>query len=544
MLRQPLSARAVSEAREAPERVQRREAARRRRRAGVLIPLFSIRTASSWGVGEVPDLGRFARWAGRAGFSLLQMLPVNETSGADASPYAASSAFAIDPVYLSLGACEDFTAAGGTDALASDVRELLARARAAPLVEWQDVRRVKQAAIALAFERFRRDEWQKDTRRALELRDFMRAHANWLDAHALYRVWHDQFGTSWVEWPAEARDRDPTAVAALRRDRADDLLRVKWTQWQLDRQWRSARRAASAEGVELMGDLPFVVGLDSADVWAYRELFRTDLRVGTPPEPGAPQGQDWGLPAYDWPALARQRFSWIRERSMRAGALFSIYRVDHAMGFYRTYVRAADGRWVGFSPGDEREQVEQGETLMRIMGSRAEVVAEDLGAVPAFLRPSLERVGVPGYRVLRWEKDGEDFRDPAAWPELSVATTSTHDTDALAVWFESLGPEARERLRRVPGLGDLPSAGPFDERTRDLLLRAVYAAPSTLAIVTLQDALGTRERINTPGNADGQDWRYRAGKTVEELLEDQSTTDRLARLAAESGRAPVRGPTR
>jgi isoamylase len=538
VLRQPLSDEAVREALAAPERAIRREAKRRRRRAGVVVPLFSIRAAGSWGVGEVSDLARFASWAAKAGFSVVQLLPVNDHSGGlDPSPYAASSAFALDPVYLSLDACEDFRAAGGRDALPGDIKGLLAACVESPLVAWADVRRVKQAATGLAFEHFLRNEWGKRTGRARELADFMKQHRAWLDDYALFTVWHERFRASWIDWPNGARDRDPGALARLRRDDSDALLRVNWTQWQLARQWQQARRDVARAGVEIMGDLPFMVGLDSADVWSHPELFRTDLRVGTPPEDGAPDGQDWGLPVYDWDALARDRYSWIRDRVTRAGSLFSLYRIDHVVGFYRTYYRSTNGRNKGFTPPDENEQLQQGEALMRLMGQWGEVVGEDLGIVPGFLRPSLEKLQIPGYRVLRWEKDGDTFRDPVSWPESSVATNATHDTDTTASWYDTLSAGERQQLRKIPGLNDLNPEGPFDDNARDLLLRAVYAAPSTLALVMFQDLFGTRERINTPTQADPANWGYRIGRSVEELLDDGEAIERLRRLATETGRA-------
>jgi 4-alpha-glucanotransferase len=316
---------------------------------------------------------------------------------------------------------------------------------------------------------------------------------------------------------------------------------VKWTQWQLDEQWRRARRDVAAAGVNLMGDLPFVVATDSADVWGKRSLFRLDRHLGTPPDEGSPDGQDWGLPIYDWAALERDDFGWLRERAIRAGALFSLYRVDHAIGFYRTYYRGGAGETHGFSPPDEATQLRQGEALMRMMSRFGEVVAEDLGAQPPFLRPSLERLAVPGYRVLRWEKQEDgSYRDPASWPAASVATNGTHDTDSTAAWYDGLTPEARAKLKAIPGLGELDPEKPFDERVRDLLLRVIYAAPSTLSLIPFQDTMGSRERINVPGETGAANWSYRIDRTIDALAADTANNERLARLASETGRASAR----
>ncbi len=536
LLRQPLDPSAAHEAAAAPARVVKKEAQRRRRRAGVLIPLFSIRSGNGWGLGEIPDIVPFATWASKAGFSVLQLLPVCQTSGADPSPYAAMSAFALDPIYLSLDACEDFKAAGGRDALPGDLRRRIDELQGAPRVEWGPARELKRAGIELAFQRFRRDEWDRRTPRSRQLAAYIRANRDWLDEYTLFSVWHQEFKKSWTDWPHGPREREPGALAALRRDRGPDLLREAWLQWQLDLQWHQARRQASAAGVDLMGDLPFVVGLDSADVWAHRELFRLDRRLGTPPDGDSP-GQDWGLPVYDWDALRRDDFSWIRRRAERAGELYSLYRVDHALGFYRTYSRSPSGKFDGFSPSDEAEQIQLGERILRTMSRFGEVIAEDLGAVPPYLRPSLERMGIAGYRVLRWERDQEEFRPPASWPEISAAANATHDTDTTAEWYDALSTEDRERLRKLPGLGELDPAKPFDDTVRDALLRALYASPSTLVLSTLEDLLGGRARINVPDSTEAPNWTYRAPKTIEELEADEATA-RLAALAAETGRPP------
>jgi 4-alpha-glucanotransferase len=424
--------------------------------------------------------------------------------------------------------------------LPAEQQEKLAGLGLATSVEWASVRALKRTAIDLAFARFQRDEWRRGTARARQLTAFMRDHRAWLDDYALFAVEHDRQGTSWLDWSPPARDRDPATIDRWRDERRDELLKVSWVQWQLDEQWRQARRQASAVGVNLMGDLPFVSGFDSADVWANRSIFHLDRRLGAPPDPGAPEGQDWGLPVYDWEALRRSDHGWIRARATRAGQLFSLFRIDHAIGFYRTYFRSADGKTSGFSPADEAAQLRQGDTLMRRMSRFGEAVAEDLGAPPPFLRPSLEHLSIPGYRVLRWEREGDAYRDPASWPEASVATNGTHDTDSTAAWYDGLQTAERERLRALPGLAELDPDRPFDDRARDLLLRAIYAAPSTLTLIPFQDALGTRERINVPGSVGGANWSVRLPKTIEELEADTATTLRLSRLAAETGRPPAR----
>jgi isoamylase len=538
VLRQPLNAEARKAAAKAPARAATKEAQRRQRRAGVVIPLFAIHSKGGWGIGGVADVARFATWASRAGFSVLQLLPVNPTSGTDTSPYSATSAFALDPVYLSLDECEDFTAAGGRDALPEETKKRMAAAEASPTVDWTAVRVVKRDAVALAFARFKRDEWTKVTGRARQLASFMRQHRSWLDDYTIFAAWHDHFGKGWLDWPVGPRDRDPGAIAAARREHADAILSANWVQWQLEIQWRKARRDASAAGVELMGDLPFMVGIDSADVWSNRKLFRVDQHVGTPPDDTSPDGQDWGLPVYDWYAQQHDNFSWIRSRATRSGALFGLYRLDHVLGYYRTYFRSLDGRTRGFTPADEAEQVHLGESIMRIMSRWGEVVAEDLGTVPPFLRPSLDRLAVPGYRVLRWEKDGDAYRDPASWPATSVATNATHDTTTSAEWYDALTPEERTALLRLPRFAGVDPGHGYDEDIQNRVLETLYGAPSTLALVLFQDAIGTRERINVPGTVASTNWSYRTAKTTDELLADQETTERLARLAAEARRRP------
>lgn len=543
------------------------------RQAGVLIPIFSLRSATDWGVGEIPDLVPFSRWARDAGLSSILLLPVNEASRGQNSPYFALSAFAIDPVYVAPEAMPDFQEAGGVDALTPEERDRLAAVRRDRKVRWDEVRQLKRRAFQLGFERFLREEWERKTERARALVSFAEEERSWLEDYALFVALHDAElgGKAWMDWPEPLRERDPDALASARERHAREVLFQEWMQWVAEEQWHAARAAANRGGVRLGGDLPFMVASDSADVWARREDFRTDARVGVPPDAFSPTGQDWGFPVYRWPEMKAAGYPWIRERARRMADLYDLYRVDHVVGLYRTYFFPSDGTEPRFVPEKEEEQIENGVAVLHICTEGAQVVAEDLGVVPDFVRASLTELGIPGYRVQRWEKNwkegGDAFRDPAEWPPLSLATSGTHDTESLADWFEALSPEERAQLLALPQLealreraGVLPPpseepppspdaapakppperAGPlpFDTDVRDALVAMIYSAGSDVALLPFQDLLGARERVNLPGTVSDDNWTYRMPMDMVALAADRTGRERLRALAARSGRAP------
>jgi 4-alpha-glucanotransferase len=514
------------------------------RQAGVLLPLFSIRSSADWGVGEIPDLVPWARWCASSGFSAAQVLPVNEASRGQQSPYAALSAFAVDPVYVGVGALEDFEAAGGISALGHGDAALLEAVRASPHVRWDDVRALKGRALDVAFRRFERDEWSRRSARARALEDFARRESAWLDDYALFVAIHDleQGGRAWTDWPAPLRDRDPAALAEARARLSRPVLFHTWLQWQAEEQWHAARAAANGAGVELAGDLPFMVATDSADVWARRGDFRLDARVGVPPDAFSATGQDWGLPVYRWDVMEREGFPWLAERGRRMADLFGLFRVDHVVGLYRTYFFPDDGGPPEFVPAGEAAQRKNGERVLGILSAGARVIAEDLGTVPDFVRDSLDAGKIPGYRVLRWEREwddpGQPFRDPARWPAVSVATTGTHDTDSTADWYDGMTDDERRAFLALPGLAALRARSPsrFDDGVRDAILELVYGSGSDLLVLPFQDVFGMRERVNVPGTVTAENWTYRIPRDLGALHADGAAQDRLRALAARSGR--------
>jgi len=499
------------------------------RHAGLLVPLFSIPSRRSWGIGELPDLAALASWMSDAGFDFVQLLPLNEMAGGQNSPYSALSAMAIDPIFIAPSAVPEIEALGGEAVLDDRERGDLRTAREAPSIDYGRVRALKTKAFRAAFAHFLEHEWQAKTPRARRLQKFTERTRWWLDPYTLFRALHAKFNDrAWTEWEAPLRGRDPDALRAARAELADEILFYSYLQWLAADQWNSAREAAD---VGVFGDFPFMVSRDSADVWARQEDFRMDASVGAPPDAFSETGQDWGFPAYRWTEIAAAGFPWLAARARRNAELYDAYRVDHLVGFFRTYVRETDGR-ASFVPADEPDQIRQGERVLEVLSAAgARLIAEDLGVIPAFVRETLARLGIPGFKVLRWEREwdveGRPFRDPAAYPRVSVATSGTHDTETNAQWWDEAPIEERRAAAAVLGAGCDPEA-PFDDRIRDAILQALFASGSEIAIIPIHDVFGWRERINTPALISDENWTWRLPWPVEDLQTNPIAVERAA----------------
>ncbi len=491
-----------------------------RRRSGLLIPLFSCPSSASWGIGEIGDIAHLTRWLGAAGQRVLQLLPINEMAPGQQSPYSAISATALDPIYVSLASVPEFAALGGEDALDRDDRQALTHVRQTETIDYPTVRRLKNGALLRAFERFYELEWQRETPRALALREFVASQAWWIEDYALFRAIHAHEGEGpWTTWPEPLQRRKPDAIDRARRELMREVLYRQYLQWIASTQWIAAREVARSHGVGLFGDLPFMVDGDSADVWAQQEQFRLDATVGVPPDAFSATGQDWGMPVYRWDAMSVTSYGWLRCRARRSADLYDGYRIDHLVGFYRTYGRPTDQGEPFFTPGTQADQTALGERVIGVFREPgAEIFAEDLGTVPPFVRASLTRLGVAGLAVLRWERywdtEGQPFRDPADYPIASVAMSGTHDTEPLTTWWDLATEEDRAAIntlltvQRVTEGAGLTN-GPCDDRTRDGLLEALLASRSFMALMPIGDVFGWRTRINEPATVNDRNWTFR-----------------------------------
>lgn len=508
------------------------------RSAGILIPLFSIRTRASLGRGEILDLAPMMDFALSVGHRVVQLLPLDETGPDDLSPYSAMSVMAIDPMYISVGG------------LAGVGRVVLRRARAAVgktrFVPRSIIRREKFALLERAYRASRARGGRGE---AAQLDGFIEANSYWIRDYAMFRALKERFNWSiWETWPAQIAQRDPAALAAVRRELAEPIEMYGYWQFIAHRQWSQMRAYASSHGGLIGGDLAFSPRRDSAEVWANQDEFDLSRTVGAPPDGFNPKGQRWGLPLPNWNQMRAHGFKLLRARARHARLLYDLIRIDHVVGLYRTFNFGSDPDAAGtFTPADEADQRLQGEEVIRAIQQEvgaAELIAEDLGTVPPWVRESLTHLGVPGYKVMQWERNwgqaGESFVSPAAYPELSLATTGTHDTEPLTAWWREQPVAEREKFVRALGLASrVNPRSMLGEAARDAIAAALYAAPSRLVIIPIQDLFGWSARINRPGTISDSNWTYRIPLTLERMRRSRAIQSRVAKLreiAVGSGR--------
>jgi 4-alpha-glucanotransferase len=206
--------------------------------------------------------------------------------------------------------------------------------------------------------------------------------------------------------------------------------------------------------------------------------------------------------------------------------------VDHAVGYFRQWIRDAQTPKGRFLPDDPTRQQQLGEKHFRLLSEGAGIVAEDLGVIPDFARETLNRLGLPGYKVMRWEDDAGVFRNPHAYPKVSLVTTGTHDTETMREWWEKAPHHTREAIARVwPELQGMHLTTEFTPPLHRALLAAAENSQSDLCVLPWQDVLGTLDRVNLPGSMNESNWAYRIEQTNEELLQVEGTRKAAELLA-------------
>ncbi len=530
--------------------------------AGLLAPLFALRTEDDLGIGDTAALRQLIEWARPLGFRLIQLLPINETGG-DNSAYNAISSRAIDPTTLHLapGSPEHLSEA----AFAEETAEIdLPALRCGP-VHYEIVKPLKKKLIARAFAEFRRGEPEES------FRVFCDAERGWLEDYTLFRVLMERNGEreTWDEWPqhnlAAAREWLDSLGDEERAGVAERRGFFSYVQWIAHRQWTAVKNFAEEKGMALMGDIPFGVSYYSADVFAHPENFALDWSGGAPPEPYFKDdeftqkwGQNWGIPIYNWPHMRTRNLDWWRQRVRGVKEIFHVFRIDHILGFYRIYafpwrptrnseilplrweemLEHTGGRAPQFAPRDDsspenREQNRrEGEEYLRVVLEEAgatRVVGEDLGTVPEYVRPNLHSLGIAGFKIPQWESDPHTHQilPGDTYQRLSVATYATHDHKPLrALWeevfetqTESSG-QARQDLEKIAAFAGIAPPNESISFAREFypaIFAALFRCESWLAIVMITDLFGRKDRFNVPGTAAESNWSQRLHTTVRKL---------------------------
>lgn len=464
------------------------------RSAGILLHPTSLPGPCPCG-----DLGReayrFVDWLATAGQRIWQVLPLNPP-GYGGSPYASVSAFAGNPLLISLELLRD-------DGLL-DAEEL-----ASPLPAEDDAAtRWKNALLRRACARL----LAGDNPSLLESFTRYRAEeAGWLDDYALFMALRTAQGDApWTAWDTPLRHRDPAALARAHDELADEIAVHQALQFLLDRQWQTLRDACHERGIRILGDLPIFVAHDSADVWAHQRLFALDAEgnpevvAGVPPDYFSPTGQRWGNPLYHWDVLAAEGYGWWIDRFRATLRRVDFVRIDHFRGFESYWeIPAAEptaehGRWVQ-GPG-----MAFFEAVRQALGDLP-LVAEDLGTITPEVDQLRRGAGLPGMRVLQFAF-GDDARNPHLphnYAQDIIVYTGTHDNDTTAGWYAALDKGTQRYLLAYLGR-DNDSAVVRD------LIRLAYSSVACLAVVPMQDVLGlgSEARMNLPGRAE-RNWSWR-----------------------------------
>ena len=479
------------------------------RRAGVLLHPTSLP-----GPGGCGGFGQAAHdWLallGRHGIGVWQLLPLAPTDGTG-SPYSSPSGSALNPWLLD---AEALVQAGFLER--TDLEALPGAAdRSGPL----DLAAMPARSRALG-EALARCWPGQPVEQHRAFRRWRHRERGWLPDHALFMVIRRlQGGQPWWQWPAPLARRRRSALRRIAREQAGWLLEEELLQWQLQRQWQQLRQQAERAGVQLLGDLPFYVAHDSADVWAHRALFslRADgsltAQSGVPPDYFSATGQLWGTPVYRWPLHLLSGFSWWLARLQRQFALFDLLRLDHFRALQAFWSvpggesTAEHGRWRWFP----------GWPLLALLwlrrGLHLPLIAEDLGVITPEVEALRDGFGLPGMKILQFAFDG-DPGNPYLPANIHgrhwVVYTGTHDNATSVGWWRSLDEGGRRRVAEAVGA---PITAPAWQ-----LLELALASSADLAVVPLQDLLelDDRARFNTPGTSSGN-WTWRLEQPITSL---------------------------
>ncbi|MDE7281549.1 MAG: 4-alpha-glucanotransferase [Ruminiclostridium sp.] len=465
------------------------------RSCGILMHITSL--PSPYGIGTFGnEAERFADWLKSAGQSYWQVLPLGPTGYGD-SPYQSFSAFAGNPLLIDL---DDLVQQG----LITRESCTAADYGADPsFVDFEKVTRTKMALLNEAFKHFNED---------VGYLSFIKDEAMWLEDYALFMsIKEANDNRPFWEWDKKLCNREPDAMEKAAEQFVERVGFWKFLQYIFYTQLTKLRRYCNRNGIKLIGDMPFYVARDSADVWAHPDIFQLQSPgvpsavAGVPPDYFSATGQLWGNPLYDWHAMKKENYVWWIERLRKSLEMYDVLRIDHFRAF-DTYcsIPAADttavnGKWMQGPGMDFWNEVKK-------QLGEPNIIAEDLGEVFDSVKQLLAETGFPGMRVMQFgfnPKNEDNDHLPHNYVPNSVAYTGTHDNDTFMGW-------AKENKSAAAVAKKYCRAKCFFAPLNKAVIKTLYGSPSELAVVPMQDVIGldSKARMNTPSVLGGN-WKWR-----------------------------------
>ncbi|MBP7281952.1 MAG: 4-alpha-glucanotransferase [Leptospiraceae bacterium] len=572
------------------------------KRAGVAFPLLSLLTKESFEGGDFHSLELMAEWGKKTGVSIIQILPLNDL-GNGRSPYSSISAFAIDPIYISL------------HSLGINIRSRKEKIMTLD-INLSRVRELKVQNLQIHYKKI-----YNETLKEI-LKNFMNQHL-WISPYAAFKVLYNKNkGAHWQDW-TYGREYSIELQKEVMRENEEEFYFIIWIQYIAYEQLRNVKAKFENEGVFLKGDMPILTSSNSADVWSRTHLFDISLNSGAPPDNFSEEGQNWHFPVINWHSMKAENYSWWKERLEYLEHFYHLYRIDHVLGMYRIWaiplgaisaklgyyhpqigVKREEFIEAGLSPDDfiKREIIyefekdkfifywdfyklegyytlsedikkvlyplshkhlkddeltwrKDGEDILNFFFHHTEMqaCAEDLGAVPSFVRDSIHENKIIGLDIIRWTRSFEDgsFIPAAKYRFLAVSSLSVHDTSIALDWWNTASLSDKESFAKLIGLEDVKSQ---PAEVMQAMLKFSFSANSLFSINLLHDFLfdssffpdkvhpnnmlynPEKHRINVPGTPEDKNWSYRFPILVEELLSNTSHIETIRVMLKEAGR--------
>ena len=478
--------------------------------------------SSPYGIGSMGKEAReFVDFLKKSGQSYWQILPVCPTSYGD-SPYQSFSTFAGNPYFIDLELLRE---------------EGLLQKEDYVDVDWESTPD-KVNYEALYYKRY--DILRKAADRFIEnpsseYSDFCDEQKEWIYDYALFMALKDaNGGVAWTEWDEDLKKRNPKALEDAKTKYSKEIEFWKIMQFLFFKQWKSLRQYANDREIEIIGDLPIYVALDSVDVWANPHLFLLDENLepidvaGCPPDGFSATGQLWGNPLFRWDVMEEEDYDWWVRRISQACKIYNVLRIDHFRGFDSYYAipygadTAMNGEW-RIGPG-----IKLFKAMERKIGPQ-NIIAEDLGYLTDSVRQLLKDSGFPGMKVLEFAFDSRDSNNadylPHNYPEYCIAYAGTHDNETICGWKKTAAPEDIAYAKDYLKLSD-------DDFCWDMIDR-LWATAANTVIIQAQDILelGSESRMNIPSTLGGNwSWRALEGAFTDEIA------DRLRKITEQHNR--------